>query len=143
MSDPGSPGDDPFQGMPFLGDLARLINQQGPVAWDAATQLALSIATEGQPEPNVDPLERIRIEQLARLAEVQVNGVTGLTTAIGGRVVRVEPVTRSMWAQRALTSLRPLFERVAQAIASRSTPPATRSRASRRASPTSWAACCA
>jgi putative hydrolase len=117
MSDPGSPGDDPFQGMPFLGDLARLINQQGPVAWDAATQLALSIATEGQPEPNVDPLERIRIEQLARLAEVQVNGVTGLTTAIGGRVVRVEPVTRSMWAQRALTSLRPLFERVAQAVA--------------------------
>ena len=117
MSDPGAGGNDPFQGVPFLGDLARLIGQQGPVAWDAAAQLAHSIATDNEPEANVDPLERIRIEQLARVAEVQVSGITGLTTAVGGRVVRVEPVTRSQWAQRTLATLRPLFEHVAEAVA--------------------------
>ena len=70
-------GDDPFRGIPLFGDLARMLQQQGPVNWDAARQLAASIATEGKSEPNVDPLDRIQLEQLARVAELQVGNATG------------------------------------------------------------------
>src|SRR3546814_18152157 len=37
--------------MPFLGDIARLLGQQGGMAWDSARQLAMSIATDGTSEP--------------------------------------------------------------------------------------------
>ncbi len=78
---------DPFGGMPFFGDLARMIGQQGPISWDAARQIAHSIATEGHPDVNVDPLARIQLEQLARVAELQVAHATGLG-AIARRVRR-------------------------------------------------------
>ena len=58
MSD-GGPLGNPFEGMPFLGDIAKLLGQQGGMRWDSARQLAISIATEGTSEPNVDPVERI------------------------------------------------------------------------------------
>ena len=88
VSDSGSSDDatpDPFRGLPIFGDLAKMFQQQGTMSWDAARQFALSIATGGQPEGNVDPLERIRIEQLARVAELQIANATGLDPAPGGR----------------------------------------------------------
>lgn len=106
----------PFEGMPFLGDLMRMIGQQGAVAWDGARQLALSIATGGESEPNVDPMARISFEQLGRVAEIQVANVTGLSTSVTGRSVKVTPVTRSQWALSALDAYRPLFEQMAGAI---------------------------
>jgi putative hydrolase len=110
---------DPFRGMPLFGDLAKMfqqLQQQGPVSWDAGRQLALSIATDGQPESNVDPIERIRIEELARVAELQVAGRTGLETSVGGRGIRIIPVTRSEWARRTLDAYRPLFEELAGSL---------------------------
>ena len=76
-SDPPGGEPDPFQGIPFLGDLARILRQQGAVSWDAAGQLAFQVATGGESEPNVDPLERIRLEELARVAELRVADATG------------------------------------------------------------------
>jgi putative hydrolase len=102
--------------MSFLGDLAKMIGQQGPVAWDAARQMAMAIATGGQSEPNVDPLERIRLEQLARVADLQVADVTGLSTSITGRGVTVQPVTRAMWVQQSIDAYRPLLERLAGSL---------------------------
>ena len=118
MSDRGplDPGDDPFRNIPLFGDLARMLQQQGPVNWDAARQLAASIATEGVSEPNIDPLERIKLEQLARVAELQVANTTGLSTSVTGRGVNVVPVTRSQWIQQTLTSQRALFERLAGSL---------------------------
>ena len=104
---------DPFGGIPFFGDLSRLVGRQGPVAWEPATQLALAIATEGESEPNVDPLERIRLEQLVRVAEVQINGTTGLSVATGGQSVSVEPVNRSTWVLRTIEAYKPRFEALA------------------------------
>ena len=69
MSEPGS-FPNPFEGM--LGDLAKMLGSlsaEGPVNWDMARQFALWVASEGQSEPNVDPVERIRLEELLRLAE--------------------------------------------------------------------------
>ena len=126
MSDVGPPGasgddpfgdDNPFKGMPPLfGDLARLFQQQGPINWDAARQLAQSIATGETSEPNVDPLDRIKYEQLSRVAELQVSDATGLATSVTGRGLTVVPVTRSQWAQRTLDAYRPLFEQLAGSL---------------------------
>jgi putative hydrolase len=104
-------GDDPFKNVPFFGDLARMIQNQGPIAWEPARQLAHSIATGGESEPNVDPVERMTLEQLARVAELQVGQVTGRPTS-----VRITPVTRSAWAMHSLDEYRPLFERLADAL---------------------------
>ncbi len=118
MSDSPLPGDgdNPFAGMPLFGDLARMLQQQGPLAWDAARQLAMSTASGGKPDVNVDPLERMKFEQLARVADLHVTGATGLTTSVDGRSVQVSPVSRSQWAQQALDDFRPLFENLATAL---------------------------
>ncbi len=108
--------DDPFKGVPIFGDLARLFSQQGSMSWDAARQLALSIATNGEPEPNVDPLERIKLEQLSRVAELHVARVTCLQPSVTGQGLRITPVTRSQWANTTLDAYRPLFEVLANAI---------------------------
>lgn len=121
MTDPDPLAGGPFGGMPLFGDLARLIGQQGPIAWDAARQLAVSIATEGRSEANVDPVERMRLEQLARVAELHVTGATGLTTAPGGRPAAVEPVTRATWVLRTTDAFRPLFERLATSLGTATT----------------------
>ena len=115
----GDPGDSPLSGMPLFGDLAKLFAQQGPVGWDAARQLALSIAADGGDEGNIDPLERIHLEQLVRIAELHVGNATGLPTSFGGTGVSIMPVTRSQWAATTLDAWRPLFERLASSL----TPP--------------------
>jgi len=93
-----------------------MLQQQGPVSWDAARQLAASIATDGQSEPNIDPLDRIKLEQLARVAELQVANVSGLTTSPTGRGITVVPANRSQWIQQSLAGYRPLLEALASSL---------------------------
>lgn len=112
----GSGDGDPFEGMPFLGDIARMLGQQGGMAWDSARQLAISIATDGRSESNVDPVVRMEIEQLARVADLHVADVTGLSTSVSGRPVSVVPVNRTRWVQDALDAYRPLVEKLAGAL---------------------------
>ena len=107
---------DPFEGMPFLGDIARLLGQQGGGAWDSARQLAVTVATGGASEANVDPVERMRIEQLARVADLRVADATGLSTSVSGRAVSVLPVNRTRWVMDSLDAYRPLVERLAEAL---------------------------
>ncbi|MEL7209189.1 MAG: zinc-dependent metalloprotease [Actinomycetota bacterium] len=109
--------DDPFEGVPFLGDLAKLLQQQGDQSWAAAGQMAMAVATGGDAEPNVDPLARIQLEELARVAELQMDRVTGRSASVGGRPVRIEPVTRVQWVQRSLPAYQALLEKVAGSIA--------------------------
>lgn len=116
MSGPTGPSGNPFEGLPFFGDIAKLLGGGGGVPWDAARSLALAVATDGQSEPNVEPAERIRLEQLARVAELQVAHVTGLSTSVGGRELTVMPVNRAMWATKTLDAFRPLLERLASAL---------------------------
>ncbi len=102
--------------MPFFGDIAKLLGQGGGVPWDAARSLALAIATDGQSEPNVEPTERIKLEQLARVAELQVAHVTGLSTSVTGRELTVLPVNRAVWATRTIEAYKPLVERLASSL---------------------------
>jgi putative hydrolase len=107
----------PFEGFPLFGDLAKLFGQGGGgVPWDAARSLALAVATDNTSEANVDPLERIKLEQLARVAELHVANVTGLSTTVTGRELSVVPVNRGLWAQRTLADYRPLLEKLAGSL---------------------------
>ena len=113
--------DNPFGGLPFLGDIAKMFQSQGPVNWDAARQFALQLATDGKPEQNVDPVERVRLAELARVAELQVASQTGLAPTAGGGPAQIEAVTRAEWARLTLDAHRPLMERLAVRL--RATPP--------------------
>jgi len=115
VSDPGSPN--PFEGFPLFGDLAKMLGQSGgTVPWDAARNLAHAVATDNASEPNVDPIERITLERLARVAELHVANVTGLSTSTTGRELTVLPVNRGAWAQRTLEDYRPLLEKLAASL---------------------------
>ena len=109
-------GNNPFQGMPIFGDIARMFQTQGPVNWDVARQIGTYMAAEGAAETNVDPLARIRFEELARIAEMHIADRTGLDTLIAGRPLTVVPSARSAWAAATLEAYRPLFETLATAL---------------------------
>ena len=79
--------ENPFGNIPFLGDLARMLQGQGSIQWEAARQLAYSNATEGQVEPNVDPAVRFRLAELGRVAELHVQQATELDKAVSGRSI--------------------------------------------------------
>jgi len=107
-------GENPFEGLPLFGDLAKMLGQEGSVSWAAAGQLAMSIATEGDSEANVDPMARIALEELARVADLNVAQATGLSTSTTG--IKVAGVTRTQWVQRSLDAYKPRFERLAQSL---------------------------
>lgn len=80
-----------------------------------ASQLASSIASEGGSEPNVDPMLRIRVENLTRVAELHVAQATGITLPSN---TSVEAVSRAVWTERTVADYRPFFERFAEALGS-------------------------
>jgi putative hydrolase len=104
---------EPFEGGP-LGDLmrslARFLTGQGPINWEIAREMARWAATGNEPEPNPDPLARVRLEELMRVAEMHVSEATGLTVAHG--VLAVATVTRTQWAWRTLEDWKPYLERL-------------------------------
>ena len=122
MSDHDPPGDapndptpsDPFFGLPFVGDLFRAMGAAGR-GGDPGRQIAMSVATGGRSEPNVDPMERIEWERLVRVAELQVADRTGLDV-VRGHALTIEPVTRAAWASRSFDALRPLLGRLAETL---------------------------
>lgn len=115
MSSPGNP----FEGL--FGELAKLFAEQGPVNLQVARQMAQWLAVGGQTmaggaEPNIEPLERMRYEEVARAADLQVSAATGLTTSVAGGVLEVVPVGRADYAGRTLDAYRPLFEDLAKGL---------------------------
>jgi putative hydrolase len=117
----GFGGGNPFEGGP-LGDLmrnlARFFTGQGAINWEMARQMAQWAASGGAAEPNPDPLSRVRLEELIRVAEMHVTEATGLPVGTAG-VLSVVAVTRTEWALRTLDDWKPLLEK----LAARMTPP--------------------
>jgi putative hydrolase len=98
----------------FLQDLSRMFaGGAGTGSWDSAYQLAGVIANEGRAESNVDPADRMAVEQLARVAELQVAETTGRPI---GAPIRLEPLNRTQWAKRFLDDERALLERLSGSI---------------------------
>lgn len=107
--DGSSGADNPFGSMPFVSDLLKLISTAGPIGANHSRQIARSLASGGQFEPNIEPADRIAIEQLMRVAELRVADATGLPVA-HGTTLRVETVTRSGWADRTIDDYSELFK---------------------------------
>ena len=103
---------DPFEGIPLFGDLTRMMRSSGADPWLSARQLGRSIATDGGSEANVDPAARLHLEELARVAELHVAEITGLSVGAGG----VEVLNRGQWVDRTIDDWRPLFERLGEGL---------------------------
>ncbi len=99
--------------MPLFNLSGLLGGAQGGDPWAGAADLAAAIASEGGAEPNLDPLVRIRIEELVRVAELHVAQATGITLPSNAAVT---PVTRGEWTRRSLAAYRPFFERFGEAL---------------------------
>jgi putative hydrolase len=112
MADGDEPLPDPFAGLPMFAEMARAMAGQGPLNWDVARQFALMAATGGSAEPNVDPMSRIRLEELAAIVELHVADLTSSDLAFP----TITPVTRTAWALRALDDYRPLFTDLATSL---------------------------
>src|SRR5580658_765744 len=106
----GGPFDD------LMKNLARLFTSQGPVNWEIARQLAQWSSTGGQPDSNPDPVARVRIEELVRVAEMHVADATGLPITSGG-LLKPRVVSRSEWAVRTLEAWKPPLEQLGTAMA--------------------------
>jgi putative hydrolase len=119
MSDPDADQPEPFNpfaGIPMFADMAKMLQNQGPINWDLAQQFAYSSATGGVSEANIDPLVRVAIEQLGNIADLHVRQITGLETTIGSRQTRLVAVTRGQWAARTLDAYRPLVTDLATSL---------------------------
>jgi len=121
---PPEPGDagNPFQSL--LGDLMNMLGTNGPNQWEMTRSFALNVATGGTPEANVDPVQRIRLEQLARVAELNVTEATGLPVTPDGRRLTCVPVGRGDWTIRALESWRTLLTAMTPVAGPAPSPPA-------------------
>src|SRR5664280_1505142 len=110
---PPEPADagNPFQSL--LGDLMNMLGSNGPDSWEMTRSFALNVATGGTPESNVEPLQRIQVEQLSRVAELNVMEATGLPITPDGRRLTCVPVGRGDWTARALESWRPILTAMA------------------------------
>lgn len=104
---PGGEGQNPFELL--FGDLMKLLGSQESHQWETTRAFAVQVATGGDPEANVDPVQRIRVEELARVAELHVSEATGMPVSPDGRRLSCVPVGRADWALRALDAWRPVL----------------------------------
>ena len=84
---------------------------------DNAMNIAVSIAGGGQTEPNVDPVDRMALEQLIRVAELQIGQATGLRTSTSSPLT-IAPVTRGDWVRHSMKAYKPILEQMASAMTS-------------------------
>lgn len=85
----------------LLGDLVQMMGTAGSGAGprlEMARSFAHNVAAGTTTEPNVDPVERIRLEELARIAELQVAEVTGLSVTPTGQAVEILALGPGQWA---------------------------------------------
>jgi putative hydrolase len=108
--DSGDPAN-PFQSL--LGDLMNMLGSNGPDHWEMTRAFALNVATGGTPEANVEPVQRITVEQLSRVAELNVIEATGMPVTPDGRRLTCVPVGRGDWTVRALESWKPVLQAMA------------------------------
>ena len=99
----------------FLGEIMKMLSGASGASPNSARDLARSIATGGESEPNIDPRDRIAIEELVRVAELQVQSATQLAVARGS-ALRVEVANRSQWVDSTIEHYRPLLGTIASSI---------------------------
>lgn len=93
-----------------MAQMMRMLQSEGPVNWEIASQVATWVATDGEPEPPVPDGAREQFEELASAAQAHVVAETGLTTAFQAPVKTLD---RAGWATLHVGALRPVLESLA------------------------------
>ena len=109
---------DPREIFAELSDLfGRLAKGEGAMSggidWQVVRELAVKVATQGHPEPHVEPTRRIRLEELFKVAEMHVDAALASSPAgrsSAGR--RAEVVTRTEWVTKMLEDWKQMFEQL-------------------------------
>ena len=99
----------------MLSQFMQLFGGMSGGGLDHATQVAISVATGAKPENNVDPVERMALEQLVRVAELQVGEATGLRTSTSGPLT-ISAVTKTDWVRKSMQAYKPLLEKLAESM---------------------------
>ncbi len=113
----GMQGSQGSQGIPFFGDLMRTLQGASGGQGTQTRDVARAVATGTESEPNIDPSERITVEQLMRVAELQVADVTALDTTHGS-ALKVDVVNRIQWADRTIRDYDALLTALGESITS-------------------------
>ncbi|MCL5077452.1 MAG: zinc-dependent metalloprotease [Actinobacteria bacterium] len=98
MTNPFSSGSNPFEFL--LGDLLKMLGSQHGMSSEMARQMAISVANDPPNQPNVDPIDRIKYEELLKIIDIHLRDFTALPSS--GSNSRVEVVTRVDWAHRTI-----------------------------------------
>jgi uncharacterized protein (DUF2342 family) len=97
----------------MFGDIFNMLGQQGPDAWfQTATQLGLNIARGEDGDPNPQPTERQRLEELAVLVSRHVDSLLGVSSD-----AQITGVNRSALTIAALNQWKPLIAPMLERLA--------------------------
>ena len=97
MTNPLSSGSNPFEFL--LGDLLNMLGSQKGMHTQMARQMAVSVANDPPDQPNVDPLDRIKYEELSKILQIHLQGFTALPENTSHDIA-IEVVNRIEWASR-------------------------------------------
>lgn len=99
MTNPFS-GSNPFEFL--LGDLLKMLGSQPGTHTEMARQMAVSIAGDQEDQGNLDPLDRIKYEELSRIIDIHLRDFAALPE-MSQTSLRVEIVTRTGWASKTVS----------------------------------------
>lgn len=124
MDDPFDLPPDVLRRIPLFAEISKVLSWTGgPVNWDLARQLAMSIAAGDAPPRPVDGTDHAEVADHVRIAELWLEEVTGLPAP--SHLVRARAATSVDWAEHATTAFSelvdPIAGKIVRAIAEQST----------------------
>jgi putative hydrolase len=101
---------------PLLREIQRvLLSSTGPVNWELARQIGIASASWSGEDPAPTGDDRRSFEEAVRLAELKVQGFTGLEPPRD--LPRIDPVRRGQWVQANIEGLKSVVEPAASKLA--------------------------
>ncbi len=100
MTNPFASGSNPFEFL--LGDMLNMLGSQKGMHSEMARQMAISVANVPADQPNVDPLDRLKYEELTKILEIHLRTFSALPDMQSQNMV-IEVVTRVEWAQKTVS----------------------------------------
>lgn len=97
-----------------LAQMMKFLQADGPVHWELARQMACWVAVGGVDEPPLDGTESRRLAEIAPAAEARVLAATGMPAAAPA----IETIGLGEMADRTMTTMRPVLERLAVTLQS-------------------------
>jgi putative hydrolase len=112
----GPSSEDAGADAPLLREIQRvLLSSTGPVNWELARQIGIASASWSGEDPAPTEDDRRAFEEAVRLAELKVQGFTGLEPPHD--LPRIDPVRRGQWVQANIEGLKAVVEPAASKLA--------------------------